>query len=88
MVDTASDEKAKQQSKAPFIRTMGTHRRYEHLQECYMIGSPDRLNERIDDLRRGRTAVPRARSRHGRPQQIDLMAKRIVKQFSHGAITL
>jgi alkanesulfonate monooxygenase SsuD/methylene tetrahydromethanopterin reductase-like flavin-dependent oxidoreductase (luciferase family) len=81
MVDTASDEKAKQQSKAPFIRTMGTHRSYEHLQECYMIGSPDRLNERIEDLRTAGLQYLVLGPVTDDPKQIDLMAKRIVKQF-------
>src|SRR6202030_3248586 len=35
-----------------FLRVMGTHRSYEHLQECYMVGSIDRINMRIDDLRK------------------------------------
>ena len=81
LVDTASDEKAKQQSKAPFIRTMGTHRSYEHLQECYMIGSPDRLNERIEDLRKAGLQYLVLGPVTDDPKQIDLMAKRIVKQF-------
>jgi hypothetical protein len=39
LVDTASHDKAVAQSKAPFLRVMGTHRSYEHLQECYMVGA-------------------------------------------------
>ena len=31
---------------------MGTHRTYEHLQECYMVGGIHRINGRIDDLRK------------------------------------
>ncbi len=81
MVDIASDEKAKEKSRAPFIRTMGTHRSYEHLQECYMIGSPDRLNARIEDLRRAGLQYLVLGPVTDDPKQIELMAKRIVKQF-------
>src|SRR5438270_1910704 len=41
LVDTPSHDKAVAQSKAPFLRAMGTHRTYEHLQECYMVGGID-----------------------------------------------
>src|SRR5262245_16574185 len=50
LVDTARHDKAIEASRAPFLRTMGSHRTYEHLQECYMIGSIDRINARIADL--------------------------------------
>src|SRR5262249_10667547 len=50
LVDTSNDERALEASRAPFFRAMGTHRSWEHLQECYMIGSIDRINARIADL--------------------------------------
>ena len=50
LVEEKSHDKAVAKSKAPFLRTMGTHRSYEHLQECYMVGSIDRINARIQDL--------------------------------------
>jgi len=81
MVDTTSDEKAKAQSKAPFLRTMGTHRSYEHLQECYMVGSPDRLNARIEDLRKAGLRYLVLGPVTDDPKQLDLLAKRIVSQF-------
>ena len=81
MVDTANDQKAKEKSKAPFIRAMGTHRSYAHLHECYMIGSPDHLNARIEDLRRAGLQYLVLGPVTDDPKQIELMAKRIVKQF-------
>ena len=48
------------QSKAPFLRAMGTHRTYEHLQECYMVGG-DRPDQRAHRRPGGcGAAVPRA----------------------------
>jgi Luciferase-like monooxygenase len=81
LVDTASHEKAVAQSKAPFLRVMGTHRRYEHLQECYMVGSIDRINMRIDDLRKAGLQYLVLGPVTDDPQQIDLMAKKVVKEF-------
>ena len=48
------------QSKAPFLRAMGTHRSYEHLQECYMVGG-DRPHQHADRRpAEGGARVPRA----------------------------
>jgi alkanesulfonate monooxygenase SsuD/methylene tetrahydromethanopterin reductase-like flavin-dependent oxidoreductase (luciferase family) len=81
LVDTASEEKAVAQSKAPFLRVMGTHRTYEHLQECYMVGSIERINRRIDDLSRAGLQYLVLGPVTDDPGQIDLMAKEIVKHF-------
>jgi len=81
LVDTASHEKAVAQSKAPFLRVMGTHRSYEHLQECYMVGSIDRINMRIDDLRKAGLQYLVLGPVTDDPKQIDLMAKKVVKHF-------
>ena len=82
LVDTASHEKALAKSKAPFLRVMGTHRTYEHLQECYMAGSIDRINARIDDLRKSGLQYLVLGPVSDDPKQIDLMAKNVVKHFS------
>ncbi|MFQ5828747.1 MAG: LLM class flavin-dependent oxidoreductase, partial [Candidatus Methylomirabilia bacterium] len=50
LVETKDHAKAVEQSREPFLRAMGTHRSYEHLQECYMIGSIERIHARIADL--------------------------------------
>ena len=81
LVDTASHEKAVAQSKAPFLRAMGTHRSYEHLQECYMIGGIDGINARIDDLRRSGLEYLVLGPVTDDPKQIDLMAKKVMKHF-------
>jgi Luciferase-like monooxygenase len=82
LVDTANHEKAVAQSKAPFLRVMGTHRSYEHLQESYMIGGVDRINARIDDLRKAGMKYLVLGPVTDDPRQIDLMARNVVRPFS------
>jgi alkanesulfonate monooxygenase SsuD/methylene tetrahydromethanopterin reductase-like flavin-dependent oxidoreductase (luciferase family) len=81
LVDTNNHAKAVAQSKAPFLRAMGSHRTYEHLQECYMIGGIDAINARIDDLRKSGLQYIVLGPVSDDPKQIDLMAKRVVKHF-------
>jgi alkanesulfonate monooxygenase SsuD/methylene tetrahydromethanopterin reductase-like flavin-dependent oxidoreductase (luciferase family) len=81
LVDTSSHDKAVAQSKAPFLRAMGTHRTYEHLQECYMVGGIDRINARIEDLRKAGLQYLVLGPVSDDPKQIDLMAKKVVKHF-------
>ena len=65
----------------PFLRVMGTHRSWEHLQETYMIGSPDRVCARIAALvdagLRYLVLGPVADD----PTQIDLLAKHVFSKF-------
>jgi alkanesulfonate monooxygenase SsuD/methylene tetrahydromethanopterin reductase-like flavin-dependent oxidoreductase (luciferase family) len=82
LVDTASQEKALDQSRDPFFRAMGTHRSWEHLQECYMIGSIDRINARIADLVGAGLRYLVLGPVTDDPGQIDLLAKRVMPNFS------
>jgi len=50
LVETANQDKALEECRAPFIRAMGTHRTWEHLQNATCGGSIDRINARIADL--------------------------------------
>jgi len=82
LVETASQDKALQESQAPFFRAMGTHRSWEHLQECYMAGSIDRINARIDDLMGAGLRYLVLGPVTDDPRQIDLLAKRVMPHFS------
>lgn len=82
LVDTASQDKAVALSRQPFERVMGTHRSYEHLQECYMIGSIDRTNERIADLVGAGLQYLVLGPVSDDPTQFDLLNKRIVANFA------
>ncbi|HXH81508.1 MAG TPA: LLM class flavin-dependent oxidoreductase [Candidatus Tectomicrobia bacterium] len=81
LVEEKNHEKAVAKSKAPFLRTMGTHRSWEHLQECYMIGSIDRINARIQDLVDAGLKYLVLGPVTEDPAQIDLIARRVMPAF-------
>jgi alkanesulfonate monooxygenase SsuD/methylene tetrahydromethanopterin reductase-like flavin-dependent oxidoreductase (luciferase family) len=81
LVETAGHDAALAQSQAPFLRAMGTHRSWEHLQECYMIGSIDRINARIADLVDAGLQYLVLGPVTDDPRQIDLLAKRVMPNF-------
>jgi alkanesulfonate monooxygenase SsuD/methylene tetrahydromethanopterin reductase-like flavin-dependent oxidoreductase (luciferase family) len=82
LVDTTSHDKAVEASRAPFLRTMGSHRTYEHLQECYMIGGVDRINARIADLVGAGLEYLVLGPVSDDPAQIDLLARRVMPAFA------
>jgi len=82
LVETANHSKALEESKAPFFRAMGTHRPWDHLQECYMIGSLDRINGRIADLVGAGLQYLVLGPVTDDPKQIDLLAKHIMPNFA------
>ena len=82
LTETGSHDKAVEEARAPFTRVMGTHRSFEHLQECYMVGSIDRLNARIADLVGAGLEYLVLGPVSDDPRQFDLMAKRIMPNFA------
>jgi alkanesulfonate monooxygenase SsuD/methylene tetrahydromethanopterin reductase-like flavin-dependent oxidoreductase (luciferase family) len=82
VVETTSDSEARDKSRAPFVRAMGTHRSWEHLQECYMVGSPERLVARIADLVGAGLEYLVLGPVTDDPKQIDLLQKHIVSAFA------
>jgi alkanesulfonate monooxygenase len=81
LVETASHAQAVERSREPFVRVMGTHRSYEHLQECYMIGSVDRINARIADLVGAGLQYLVLGPVTDDPDQIDLLARHVAANF-------
>ena len=81
LVEDRNHDKALAKSKAPFMRAMGSHRSYEHLQECYMIGSIDRINARIQDLVDAGLKYLVLGPVSDDPAQIDLLARRVMPAF-------
>ena len=61
---------------------MGTNRSYEHLQECYMIGSIDRIKARIGDLAEAGLKYLVLGPVTDDPRQIDVLAECIVPDFA------
>jgi len=81
LVEEKNHDKALARSKAPYVRAMGTHRSYEHLQECYMVGSIDHINARIQDLVDAGLKYLVLGPVTDDPRQIDLLAKRVMNAF-------
>jgi len=81
LVEDKSHDKAVARSRAPYVRAMGTHRSWEHLQECYMVGSIDRINARIHDLAGAGLKYLVLGPVTDDPAQIDLLAKRVMPAF-------
>jgi alkanesulfonate monooxygenase SsuD/methylene tetrahydromethanopterin reductase-like flavin-dependent oxidoreductase (luciferase family) len=81
LVEEKSHERAVAKSRAPYLRAMGTHRSWEHLQECYMVGSVDRINARIQDLVDAGLKYLVLGPVTDDPKQIDLLARRVVSAF-------
>jgi len=81
LVEEKNHDRALAKSKAPFLRAMGRHRSYEHLQECYMIGAVDRINARIQDLVDAGLKYLVLGPVSDDPRQIDLLAKRVMPAF-------
>ena len=81
LVETTSEARALEESREPFFRAMGRHRSWEHLQECYMVGSIDRINARIADLVGAGLQYLVLGPVTDDPHQIDLIATRIVPNF-------
>jgi alkanesulfonate monooxygenase SsuD/methylene tetrahydromethanopterin reductase-like flavin-dependent oxidoreductase (luciferase family) len=82
LVETASHAKALEASRGPFLRAMGTHRTWEHLQECYMAGSIDHINARIADLAGAGLEYLVLGPVSDDPGQIDLVAKHVMPAFA------
>jgi alkanesulfonate monooxygenase SsuD/methylene tetrahydromethanopterin reductase-like flavin-dependent oxidoreductase (luciferase family) len=82
VVDTNDQARALEESRQPFTRVMGTHRSYEHLQECYMIGGIDRIKARIADLVGSGLRYLVLGPVTDNPSQIDLLARHVVPDFA------
>jgi alkanesulfonate monooxygenase SsuD/methylene tetrahydromethanopterin reductase-like flavin-dependent oxidoreductase (luciferase family) len=82
LVETPDHAKAVSESREPFLRVMGTHRNFEHLQECYFVGSFDRINARIADLAKAGLQYLVLGPVTDDPRQIDLLARRVAANFT------
>ena len=82
LVEHADHARAVEASREPFLRVMGTHRSYEHLQESYLIGSLDRINARIADLVGAGLTYLVLGPVTDDPAQIDLLARHVAPNFA------
>jgi alkanesulfonate monooxygenase SsuD/methylene tetrahydromethanopterin reductase-like flavin-dependent oxidoreductase (luciferase family) len=81
LVEDRRHQAAVAKSRAPFLRAMGAHRSWEHLQECYFVGSIDHINARIQDLVDAGLKYLVLGPVTDDPRQIDLLARRVMSQF-------
>lgn len=82
LVEKGGQAEALRDSREPFLRVMGTHRSYEHLQQCYMIGGIDRINARIADLADAGLTYLVLGPVTDDPGQIDLLARHVAPNFA------
>lgn len=81
LTETTDNAGAVEAAREPFLRVMGTHRSWEHLQETYMIGSPDRVCARIAALVDAGLQYLVLGPVADDPTQIDLLAKHVFSNF-------
>ena len=82
LVEAGTHERAVEASRVPFLRVMGTHRTWEHLQESYMVGSIGRINARIADLAAAGMEYMVLGPVTDDPRQFDLIAKHVMPAFA------
>lgn len=82
IVDTSDREKALEVQRPFFEQVMGTHRTYEHLQECYLLGSVDDIVARLKDLEEVGLQYAVLGPTSDDLAQLDLIAERIMPAFA------
>jgi len=81
LVEEKNHVRAVEKSRAPFLRVMGAHRSWEHLQECYMVGGIDAIVARIEDLAKAGLKYLVLGPVTEDPKQVDLIARHLVRAF-------
>lgn len=81
-VDTEDHETALRIQKPHFERIMGTHRPWEHLQECYLIGTIREIVARLKELEAA--GIEHVTLQPAAPElsQLELWAKKILPHFA------
>jgi alkanesulfonate monooxygenase len=81
LVDSADRDKALEVQRPYFEEVMGTHRSFQHLQECYLLGSVDDIVARLKDLEDAGCEYAVLGPTSDDLGQLDLIAERIVPAF-------
>jgi len=82
LTETTDHAKALEEARGPFGRVMGAHRSFDHLQQCYLMGSLDQINVRIADLVAAGLQYLVLGPVTDDPRQIDLLARRVARNFA------
>lgn len=81
VVDTADRARALDIQRQPMETIMGTHRSWEHLQECYMVGSIDDIVERLKFLEDKGLEHVTIQPAAPEIEQLDLWMDKIIKPY-------
>lgn len=81
-VDTEDHETALRVQKPHFERIMGTHRPWEHLQECYLIGTIREIVARLKELEAAGIEHVTLQPAAPEVSQVDLIAEKILPHFA------
>jgi probable F420-dependent oxidoreductase len=81
VVPTGDDAAAHRVQRPLIERVMGTHRSWDHLQACYLLGSPQRIRERIAELAAGGLEYLVLSPLDYDVEQLDLWQREIVPYF-------
>jgi len=81
IVDTANREKAHEIQQPFFEQVMGSHRTFQHLQECYLLGTPDDIVERLKDLESAGCEYVVLGPTSDQLDQLDLINDQIISAF-------
>ncbi len=81
VVDTANRDKAHEIQRGYFEQVMGTHRTFQHLQECYLLGTPDDIVARLKDLEEAGCEYVVLGPTSDQLDQLDLINDQIISAF-------
>jgi alkanesulfonate monooxygenase SsuD/methylene tetrahydromethanopterin reductase-like flavin-dependent oxidoreductase (luciferase family) len=81
IVDTNDRAKALDVQRPFFEEVMGTHRSYDHLQQCYLLGTPDDVIARLKDLEDAGLTYCVLGPTSDNLAQLDLIAEHIIPAF-------
>ncbi|MBI3825928.1 MAG: TIGR03619 family F420-dependent LLM class oxidoreductase [Candidatus Rokubacteria bacterium] len=81
VVPTDDDAVALREQRSRMERVMGTHRSFEQLQTCYLLGSPRRIRERIAELAAAGLEYLVLSPLDDDPDQLALWQDEIVRHF-------
>jgi alkanesulfonate monooxygenase SsuD/methylene tetrahydromethanopterin reductase-like flavin-dependent oxidoreductase (luciferase family) len=79
------DEAAALKIQRPLIeRVMGTHRSFEHLRTCYLLGTPAQIRDRVAELAEAGLEYLMLSPRGYDLEQLDLWRAEILRHFRSG----
>ncbi|HVD00052.1 MAG TPA: LLM class flavin-dependent oxidoreductase [Candidatus Dormibacteraeota bacterium] len=85
VVDTDDRERALSEQREPFEAVMGEHRSFEHLQQCYFMGTPRQQVDRLLDLESHGCEYVVLGPTTDTLEQLELLLELVIKPAQQGA---